>query len=81
MRETVPNSVEDSILAFGRSWHRYGGGSDEDIFVQFGMPARSYFERLAGLLDGPVGSSIDEPTRDKMRAVCTRRLSLPDRRQ
>lgn len=81
MRETVNNSLEESILAFGRSWHGYGGGSDEDIYVQFGLPARSYFERLARLLDGPVASTIDGDTREKMRAVCTRRLSLPDRRQ
>ena len=51
MREAAPSNLEESILAFGRSWYKYGGGSEEDIYVQFGLSARSYFERLAVLLD------------------------------
>ena len=74
MREAAPSNLEESILAFGRSWYKYGGGSEEDIYVQFGLSARSYFERLAVLLDRPAASGIDEPTLHTMRAVCATRL-------
>ncbi|MET0196633.1 MULTISPECIES: DUF3263 domain-containing protein [Nocardiaceae] len=74
MRNTTSNSVDDAILAFGRSWYGYGGGSDEDIYVHFGLPARSYFTRLSALLDGPAGKTLDDETRESMRAVCARRL-------
>ncbi|MDJ0395284.1 DUF3263 domain-containing protein [Rhodococcus sp. G-MC3] len=74
MRETAPNTVDEAILAFGRSWYGYGGGSDEDIYVAFGLGARSYFERLRRLLDEPASAALDETTREKMRAVCARRL-------
>lgn len=74
MRETAPSGVDDAILAFARSWYGYGGGSDEDIYVEFGLPARAYFERLRTLLQGPAADSLDPQMRDEMRAVCMRRL-------
>lgn len=74
MRDTAPNTVDEAILTFGRSWYGYGGGSDEDIYVEFGLAARPYFERLRQLLDEPAAAALDEPTREKMRAVCARRL-------
>lgn len=74
MSETVRNSLDQSMVEFGRSWSRYGGGSDEDIYVEFGLSARSYFERLRTLLDGPIGASLDEQTRAQMQTVCARRL-------
>ncbi|MGA9872446.1 MAG: DUF3263 domain-containing protein [Rhodococcus sp. (in: high G+C Gram-positive bacteria)] len=74
MPETAPTSVDSAMLSFGQSWHKYGGGSEEDIYVAFGLSARSYFERLTALLDGPAGASLDESIREKMRAVCARRM-------
>lgn len=74
MRETAPNVVDEAILAFCRSWYEYGGGSDEDIYVEFGLPARTYFQRLTALLDGPAGTNIDDATLERMKAVCVARL-------
>lgn len=74
MRETVRQSLDQSMIEFGRSWFRYGGGSEEDIYIAFGLSARSYFERLRTVLDGQAGASLDEQTRDQIRAVCVRRL-------
>jgi Protein of unknown function (DUF3263) len=74
MRDTAPNSVDQAILTFGKTWSGYGGGSDEDIYIEFGLGAKSYFERLRGLLDGPGAAEFDETTRETMRAVCAYRL-------
>lgn len=74
MRETVPNNLDQAILAFGQAWWRYGGGSDEDIYVEFGLSARSYFERLRVVLDGQAAASLDEQTRAQMQEICLRRL-------
>ncbi|WP_072803771.1 DUF3263 domain-containing protein [Rhodococcoides yunnanense] len=74
MRETAPHSLDAAILTFARSWYGYGGGSAEDIYVEFGLPARTYFERLRQILDSPTAANVDEETRDAMRSVCVRRL-------
>ncbi|WP_259468035.1 hypothetical protein [Rhodococcus sp. SBT000017] len=41
MRRTTTHSVDHEILTFGRTWRGYGGGSDEDIYVAFGVDART----------------------------------------
>jgi hypothetical protein len=42
MRRTTTQSVDHEILAFGRTWQGYGGGSNEDIYVAFGVDGRNY---------------------------------------
>ena len=74
MRETAPNNLDSAILTFARSWYGYGGGSAEDIYVEFGLHPKTYFERLKALLDSPAAADIDESTRERIRAVCARRL-------
>lgn len=75
MRRTTNNSVDDEILAFGRTWHGYGGGSDEDIYVAFGVDARTYFQRLRRILDSPLAAELPAATRSSIERVCTIRLS------
>lgn len=61
------------LLQFGTLWAPYGGGSDEDIFVTFGVPSHIYFTRLAKLLAARPDLVPDESTRKVMLAVCNDR--------
>lgn len=74
MRQSESSSLDHAILAFGRSWYGYGGGSDEDIYVEFGIPARTYFERLQAVIDSPAARDIDGAVRDAIKSVCRNRL-------
>lgn len=74
MRQPGSSSLDHAIVAFGRSWYGYGGGSDEDIYVEFGIPASTYFARLRTLIDSPIARDLDVSTRDGIRNVCAERL-------
>ncbi len=41
---------DKEILAFGRSWYRYGGGPAEDIMVTFGLTENQFFTEIRHLL-------------------------------
>ncbi|PBC43152.1 hypothetical protein CJ178_17555 [Rhodococcus sp. ACPA4] len=61
------------LIQFATLWAPYGGGSDEDIFVTFGVSSKVYFARLAKLLATHASLVPDESTRAEMLAVCDRR--------
>jgi hypothetical protein len=42
---------EQRILDFAARWHRFGGGTAEDIFVMFGIDEREFAVRVLGILD------------------------------
>ncbi|WP_415975833.1 DUF3263 domain-containing protein [Rhodococcus sp. 077-4] len=76
MRRTTTNSVDHEILAFGRTWHGYGGGSDEDIYVAFGVDARTYFQRLGRILDSPIAVDLTPDERTAILDICRLRTGL-----
>lgn len=48
------------LMTFAMQWYRYGGGSGEDIFVEFGLTEVAYFQRLLVLVtDGATGLPAD----------------------
>ena len=61
------------LVGFAISWLPYGGGSAEDIFLEFGLTEHAYFERLLTLLkDGDL--RVSEAARHGLGSVCVRRL-------
>lgn len=75
MRRTTPNTLDHAILSFGRAWYGYGGGSDEDIYVEFGVDARTYFQRLRQVLASPAAAGLAEDVRAGIESTCRARLS------
>lgn len=60
--------IEDAqILDFARRWLPYGGGSPEDILVEFGMTPARYLDRLGRVLDKPVSRRLDPVTYARLR--------------
>ncbi|OZD01831.1 hypothetical protein CH275_18735 [Rhodococcus sp. 06-235-1A] len=75
MRRTTTHSVDHEILTFGRTWRGYGGGSDEDIYVAFGVDGRTYFQRLRRILDSPVAEDLSPDERAAILDICRTRLT------
>ncbi|MCF8786225.1 MULTISPECIES: DUF3263 domain-containing protein [Rhodococcus] len=40
-----------AIVDFAQKWRHWGGGSDADIFVEFGLTPAQYFRRLQQILE------------------------------
>ncbi|CAG7587384.1 MULTISPECIES: DUF3263 domain-containing protein [Rhodococcus] len=68
------------LLTFARKWRHRGGGSGEDILVEFGLSQREYFRKLLSLLDQRIGAAADLPLpiRQQLTQIC--HLRLRDRR-
>ena len=75
MRRTTTHSVDHESLTYGRTWRGYGGGSDEDIYVAFGVDARTYFQRLRRILDSPVAEELSPDERAAIADICRLRLA------
>lgn len=63
------------LIAFARVWSHYGGGSAEDIFVEFGLTENEYFTRLDKVLrkrSPDISLAADELAR--IKRVCGARL-------
>lgn len=44
------SSTDRDVLRFADTWLVFGGGSEEDMMVQFGLDTRRYVSRLAEIL-------------------------------
>jgi len=64
------------MVDFVHRWYTYGGGSDFDIFVQFGVPADVFFRRVARLLGDEMQHDLAPATLAAMQQVCHVRLGL-----
>lgn len=53
------------ILGFARRWYLFGGGSAEDILVEFGITEHEYFRRLGAVLD----TQSFDPGDDEIQAI------------
>ncbi len=67
---------ERAMIEFIRRWHRFGGGSARDIFVEFGLAEHEFFRRTLELLQTRPFAGINEETADYIRKVCRWRLSV-----
>lgn len=63
------------MLDFARRWYPYGGGTAEDILVEFGIGEREYFRRLTEIIDGLRSSDPDSAVYAAMRSVAAERLT------
>jgi hypothetical protein len=66
------------MLEFVRRWHRFGGGSAQDIFVEFGLNEQEYFSRVLKLVgeSAPDDPGVASTADDQIRKVCRWRLYL-----
>jgi hypothetical protein len=60
------------MLSFALQWQHYGGGSNEDIFVNFGLSPRQYFMRLLRILRS--STELDIGAISELNALCISRL-------
>ncbi|QHE70802.1 hypothetical protein GFS60_04393 [Rhodococcus sp. WAY2] len=60
------------ILSFALQWQHYGGGSNEDIYVNFGLSPRQYFMRLLRILRGP--TELEIRVISELNELCASRL-------
>jgi 2-phospho-L-lactate guanylyltransferase len=66
---------EVAMLRFARQWTPFGGGSDEEIFVEFGITPRAYFERLIELLSPDVTPKLSTIRRESMLRLAYGRIA------
>ena len=69
------------ILEFAYRWHRFGGGSAGDIFIEFGLTEQQYFGRLRRLLDRPHDGTTAVTALRAIRMICDYRLARCDGEQ
>ena len=68
--------VERAMLQFAYRWAPYGGGLPSEIFVEFGMPAQEYFDRVRKIVDRECARGrIESNTGAVIRDVCDARLA------
>lgn len=65
----------DRILDFAARWHRFGGGSPEDIFITFGIDKATYAARVLAIVNSD--SRIDTELAQSIRHAYTRRSPRP----
>lgn len=71
--EHSPSDAQEA-LAFAMKWRHWGGGDDEDIFVQFGLNTCQYFLRVRKLLSTPAAAALSPDEKAHLRQICFTRL-------
>jgi hypothetical protein len=71
----IPPDEVERMLDFAHRWYPYGGGSADDILVEFGIGERDFFERLTDVLDTGQVEGHDQSVVAAIRQVCTNRLA------
>ena len=65
--------TEDLILDFAIKWVNWGGGSEEDIMVTFGLTRLQFYARLEVILDcRSRSSSLEKILLDDLYQLCDR---------
>lgn len=64
------------MVTFARKRRHRGGGSGEDILVEFGLSQSEYFRQLQSLLRQRIGAAAELPEdlREELTAICRQRL-------
>jgi hypothetical protein len=68
---------EAAMLEHAVRWRHWNGGSDEDIFVEFGISAPQYFQRVRRILTGSNRGTLDADVVAEVMEVCNRRVLPP----
>lgn len=69
---------EVAMLRFAQHWTPFGGGSNDEIFIQFGITPRTYFERLIKLLSPDVTPKLSSIQRESMLQLAYGRTTEED---
>lgn len=72
-----PHFRDRDMVAFAKVWAPYGGGSQADIFVTFGLTVEQYFTRLAMLLGSSAAAGMSLTQHRTILQVCAQRLAYP----
>lgn len=73
LRTGFTSDRASELVEFAVTWRHWGGGEASDIFVQFGISAQEYFERLESILaEGHY--SNDPQLRVELIKLCRMRL-------
>ncbi|MBY4039223.1 DUF3263 domain-containing protein [Rhodococcus fascians] len=71
-RQVAITNEARRMLDFASRWVHYGGGSQDDIFVEFGISSTTFFRRLSLLLDS---DDLMPPEKRRLLGdVCERRM-------
>jgi hypothetical protein len=64
------------MITFAKKWRHRGGGSGEDILVEFGLSQAEYFRQLQILLNERIGAAaaLSPDLRCELRSICRTRL-------
>lgn len=68
------NRYEQEMLTFAINWAPYGGG-DENIFPEFGLPPRVFYERLSDLLRRRFIVDLEDGARQQLQELCATKLA------
>lgn len=66
------NDIVD-MVRFALRWLPFGGGSDMDIFVEFGTPASEFYRRLAVILRRRPELVLNDVDRCQLLRLCSLR--------
>ncbi|MFZ2173329.1 MAG: hypothetical protein WAW17_04720 [Rhodococcus sp. (in: high G+C Gram-positive bacteria)] len=69
----------NAMLSFAVKWRHWGGGPDEDIFIEFGIPPHQFFHRLRRLLTN-CGSQLPPHVVEQLIEICDDRIQIPTAR-
>ena len=75
----VPPVVLDQLqaaemLRFAIRWLPFGGGSDAEIFTEFGIPAAEFYRRLGVILKRRSTIELSLPDHRRLSNICITRL-------
>lgn len=73
MTSRIPPADHARLVEFAEQWYPFGGGSAEDIFVEFGLTVDAFFERLSDALDVGAGGLSPE-VHEALQRICNQRL-------
>lgn len=63
------------MLDFVIRWRHWGGGPDEDIFIEFGVTPRVFFGRIQANLGSDVAARHGKEAVAQLESICRIRLA------
>lgn len=69
----LDQSQAAEMLRFALRWLPFGGGSDSDIFVEFGIPASEFYRRLTVILKRRPPVELWVVDHRRLSEICTAR--------
>lgn len=67
--------ILNHMLDFVIMWRHWGGGPDEDIFIEFGVAPRVFFRRIQANLGSDVAVRYGKETVAQLESICRTRLA------